>query len=137
MARWKIISGARAFHEFPDRRVAIGWARDLERDGVQRTVNVCVALGADEAAELPEECRAAIRSHGRTIFNALLDEDELPRIVDVSLTGLEYEYGGWPEEDEDEGSGEGENSGEDEDSGEDEPGDGDEPDASEPGASAA
>jgi hypothetical protein len=102
MARWKIISGARSFYELPGRDIAIGWARDLERDGVQRTVSVCVRKDAEQAAELPGECRNAIRTHGRTVFDALLDEDEVPRIVDVTTTGLEYEYGGFDEPDEDE-----------------------------------
>ncbi len=99
MSNWRIVSGSRSFHQFPGRDVSIGWARDLERDGVQRTVNVCVATGADEAPDLPDECRAAIRSHGRTVINAILDEEgDPPRIIDVTTTGLEYEYGGYEED---------------------------------------
>ena len=96
MARWKIISGARPFYTFAEREVAVGWARDLEKDDIQRTVNVCVSREADQASDLPDECRRAIRTHGRSVINAILTEDDLPRIVDVTLTGLEFEYGGWP-----------------------------------------
>jgi hypothetical protein len=100
VARWKIISGARVFYEFPGRSVEIGWARDLQRGDDQRTLNVCVSREADQAAELPQECRDAIRSHGRTATNAVLEEDDVPWIIDITPAGLSYEYA--PEEDEDE-----------------------------------
>jgi hypothetical protein len=92
MARWKIISGARPFYEFPGRIVGVGWARDLQRGETQVTVNVVVLRDAHEALDLPPESRDAIRSHGRSVINSLLNEDTLPTIVEVRTTGLERVY---------------------------------------------
>ena len=92
MARWKIISGARPFYEFPGRVVGVGWARDLQRGEEQVTVNVVVLRDAHQASDLPQESRDAIRSHGRSVVNSLLDEDALPTIVEVRTTGLERIY---------------------------------------------
>ena len=92
MARWKIISGARPFYEFPGRVVGVGWARDLERGETQVTVNVVVLRDAHEASDLPQESRDAIKSHGRSIVNSLLNEETLPTIVEVTTTGLERIY---------------------------------------------
>ena len=100
MARWKIISGARVFYDFPGRSVEIGWARDVQQGDDQRTINVCVTKEADEATELPQESRDAIRSHGRSAVNAVLTDDDVPLIIDVTPTGLSYEFA--PEEDEEE-----------------------------------
>lgn len=104
MPRWKIISGARPFYELPGReRVAVGWARDLERGETQFTVNVVVTPEAQDAAELAPDARDAIRSHGRSVINALLGEQALPYIVDVTPTGLVRDYEPPPaDEDEDE-----------------------------------
>src|SRR5690348_4674103 len=92
MARWKIISGARPFYEFPGRVVGVGWARDLQRGETQVTVNVVVLRDAHEASDLPQESRDAIRSHGRSVINSLLNEDTLPTIVEVRTSGLERIY---------------------------------------------
>ena len=108
MARWKLISGARPFYSFPGRKVAVGWARDLERGDTQVTVSVCVTPEAADADTLPPESRDAIRSHGRSVINALLTEETLPAVVVVTPTGLEREYPPEPEpEDDEEGSGDG------------------------------
>ena len=103
MARWKIISGARPFYEFPGRVVGVGWARDLERGETQVTVNVVVLRDAHEASDLPQESRDAIKSHGRSIVNSLLNEETLPTIVEVRTTGLERIY---PRAEEEEAAGE-------------------------------
>ena len=100
MARWKIISGARVFYEFPGRSVEIGWARDVQKGDDQRTINVCVTKEAEEASELPQESKDAIRSHGRSAVNAVLTDDDVPLIIDVTPAGLSYEFA--PEEDEEE-----------------------------------
>jgi hypothetical protein len=92
VARWKIISGARPFYEFPGRIVGVGWARDLERGETQVTVNVVVLRDAHEASDLPQESRDAIKSHGRSVVNSLLNEETLPTIVEVRTTGLERIY---------------------------------------------
>lgn len=102
MARWKIISGARPFYEFPGRVVGVGWARDLQRGETQVTVNVVVLRDAHEASDLPQESRDAIRSHGRSVINSLLNEDTLPTVVEVRTTGLERIYPPAEEEGEDE-----------------------------------
>ncbi len=100
MARWKIISGARVFYEFPGRSVEIGWARDVQKGDDQRTINVCVTKEAEEASELPQESKDAIRSHGRSAVNAVLTDDDVPLIIDVTPAGLSYEFA--PEDDEEE-----------------------------------
>ena len=99
MAKWKIISGSREFYSIRGRgNVAIGWARDLERRGVQVTVNVVVPLGVPETPDLPTESRSAIRSHGKTAIIAVMNDDELPAFIDVTAEGLEMEYPPEPEE---------------------------------------
>jgi hypothetical protein len=103
VARWKIISGARPFYEFPGRVVAIGWARDLQRGDTQVTVNVVVLRDAHEASELPQESRDAIKSHGRSVINSLLSEETPPTVVEVRTTGLELIY---PRVEEDDGEAE-------------------------------
>jgi hypothetical protein len=101
VARWRIISGARPFYEFPGRVVGVGWARDLQRGDTQVTVNVVVLRDAHEASDLPQESRDAIKSHGRSVINALLNEETLPDVVEVRTTGLERFYPP-PKEDEEE-----------------------------------
>src|SRR5215472_333048 len=105
MAKWKIISGSREFFRLRGREVSIGWARDLQRKDVQVTVNVVVGPGVAEAENLPRESRDAIRSHGKTAIIAVMNDDKLPAIIDVTETGLEFEYPPEPEPEE-EGDGE-------------------------------
>jgi hypothetical protein len=101
VAKWKIISGSREFYSIRGRgNVAIGWARDLERRGVQVTVNVVVPLGVPETPGLPMESRSAIRSHGKTAIIAVMNDDELPAFIDVTAEGLEMEYQPEPEPEE-------------------------------------
>ena len=98
MAKWKIISGSREFYSIRGRgNVAIGWARDLERRGVQVTVNVVVPLGVPDMPDLPSESRSAIRSHGKTAIIAVMNDDELPLFIDVTPEGLQMEYPPEPE----------------------------------------
>ena len=101
MAKWKIISGSREFYSIRSRgNVAIGWARDLERRGVQVTVNVVVPLGVPDLPGLPAESRSAIRSHGKTAIIAVMNDEELPLFIDVTPEGLEMEYPPEPEPEE-------------------------------------
>ena len=98
MAKWKIISGSREFYSIRGRgNVAIGWARDLERRGVQVTVNVVVPLGVPDLPDLPSESRSAIRSHGKTAIIAVMNDEELPLFIDVTPEGLQMEYPPEPE----------------------------------------
>jgi hypothetical protein len=101
MAKWKIVSGSREFYAIRGRgNVAIGWARDLQRRGVQVTVNVVVPLGVPETPDLPAESRSAIRSHGKTAIIAVMNDEELPLFIDVTPAGLEMEYPPEPEPEE-------------------------------------
>jgi hypothetical protein len=101
MAKWKIISGSREFYSIRGRgNVAIGWARDLQRRGVQVTVNVVVPLGVPELPDLPGESRSAIRSHGKTAIIAVMNDEVLPLFIDVTPEGLEMEYAPEPEPEE-------------------------------------
>jgi hypothetical protein len=120
MAKWKIISGSREFYSLRGRgNVAIGWARDLERRGVQVTVNVVVPLGVPEMPNLPPESRSAIRSHGKTAIIAVMNDDELPQFIDVTPEGLQMEYPPEPEPEEEEGTAETEASAEEDEAAED------------------
>src|SRR5215831_2890017 len=101
MAKWKIISGSREFYSIRGRgNVAIGWARDLERRGVQVTVNVVVPLGVPDMPDLPSESRGAIRSHGKTAIIAVMNDEEVPLFIDVTPEGLQMEYPPEPEPEE-------------------------------------
>ena len=103
MAKWKIVSGSREFYSIRGRgNVAIGWARDLERRGVQMTVNVVVPQGVPDAPDLPAESRSAIRSHGKSAIIAVMNDDELPMFIDVTPDGLQMEYPPEPEPEEEE-----------------------------------
>jgi hypothetical protein len=98
VARWRIISGSREFYSVRGRgNVAIGWARDLQRRGVQVTVNVVVPLGVPDLPDLPSESRSAIRSHGKTAIIAVMNDEELPLFIDVTPEGLQMEYPPEPE----------------------------------------
>src|SRR5215467_5832719 len=93
MAKWRIISGSREFYSIRGRgNVAVGWARDLERRGEQVTVNVVVPLGVRDMPDLPTESKSAIRSHGKTAIIAVMNDDKLPRFIDVTPEGLQMEY---------------------------------------------
>src|SRR5215469_11127707 len=81
--------------------VAIGWARDLERRGVQVTVNVVVPLGVPDMPDLPTESRSAIRSHGKTAIITVMNDEQLPDFIDGTPEGLAMEYPPEPEPEED------------------------------------
>ena len=101
MAKWKIISGSREFYSIRGRgNVAIGWARDLERRGIQVTVNVVVPLGVPDLPDLLAESRSAIRSHGKTAIIAVMNDEQLPQFIDVTAEGLQMEYPPEPEPEE-------------------------------------
>ncbi len=92
MAKWRIVSGSREFHAFAGRDISMGWARDIANGGEHRTVSVCIAGSVTGATDLPDECRAAVRTHGRSAVNAVLDEENPPQIIGVTSTGLFPEY---------------------------------------------
>jgi hypothetical protein len=103
MAKWKIISGSREFYSVRGRsNVAIGWARDLQRRGVQVTVNVVVPQGVPDLPDLPAESKSALRSHGKTAIIAVMNDEELPLFIDVTPEGLQLEYPPEPEAEEEE-----------------------------------
>jgi hypothetical protein len=109
MAKWKIISGSREFYSVRGRsNVAIGWARDLQRRGVQVTVNVVVPQGVPDLPDLPAESKSALRSHGKTAIIAVMNDEELPLFIDVTPEGLQLEYPPEPEAEEEESKAEAE-----------------------------
>lgn len=91
-AKWTIVSGFRQFHELAGRDISIGWARDIEKEGQARTVTVCVAESMVDLNGLPDECRTALQTKGRSATEAVLDEDVPPRYIAVTSAGLSPEY---------------------------------------------
>lgn len=66
----------------------IGWRYDLEKDGYGKSVSVIVAGGRLGSPSLPDECRRAIQTKGRSAVAAVLERDHPPEIILVTTAGL-------------------------------------------------
>jgi hypothetical protein len=69
--------------------IDVGWSWRVEReDAWPRWIWVEVAGGRLHSADLPAESREAIRTHGASAVDAVLDEDEPPPRLLVSSFGV-------------------------------------------------
>ena len=68
----------------------MGWGWEIVRAGeAPRQVRVEVQLGAgSRVTDLPEAAKHAIRSRGATAVDAVLDQDDPPRWILVSIRGV-------------------------------------------------
>ena len=87
MVRWIVVSGPRGIAELADVDLAYGWAYDIERDNERRTVTVYLAGGLT-VASVPEECRRAIHTDGRSAVEAVLDRARPPRYIALTSGGI-------------------------------------------------
>lgn len=91
MALWKIVGGPREFDRTEDGAdIDVGWAWDIEpaEGGERRTVRVLVAGGRAGSSELPEECRRAVQTQGRSALQDVLDREDPPGRLMVSTGGI-------------------------------------------------
>jgi hypothetical protein len=86
--RWRRVGGSSEFEQLESFDMDVGWAWTIERDAEQRTISVIVAGGRRGSRELPEESRRAIETRGRTAVEGVLDREDPPRYIIVSISGL-------------------------------------------------
>jgi hypothetical protein len=90
MAKWRRVGGAFEFRRTPDAAdIDLGWSWRVERDDFDRRyVRVEIARGGMTALDLPRESREAIRTHGASVVDSVLDEDDPPLRLVVSTLGV-------------------------------------------------
>jgi hypothetical protein len=90
MAEWDIVFGARELEPEAGRDVMVGWAFELERDGVRRTITVEVAraLATSDKTFAPDEVRRALTTRGSSAVMAVIDRDLPPRRLVVEPGGI-------------------------------------------------
>ena len=90
MAGWEMMFGAREYEPDGGRDATVGWAFELERDGVRRTINVEVAraLAVSDKSAAPGEVRRALTTRGSSAVMAVLDRDTPPRRLVVDRQGI-------------------------------------------------
>jgi hypothetical protein len=92
---WQRVSGPREFDKHRGFDMDVGWAWTIERnwtierDGAQRTISVIVAGGLFGSGDLPDDCRRALATRGRSAVDATLGLDEPPRYILVTTGGLQ------------------------------------------------
>jgi len=86
--KWRRVGGSHEFDQLESFDMDVGWGWTVERGGERRTISVIVAGGRRGSRELPEESRRAIETRGRTAIESVLDREDPPRYIIVSLSGL-------------------------------------------------
>jgi len=91
MADWEIIVGSREYEPGPGRDTAVGWAFELERHGVRRTITVEVArsLAMSDKSLAPDDVRRALTTRGSSAVVAVLDRETPPRQLLVDVRGID------------------------------------------------
>ena len=90
MTGWEIVVGAREYEPGDGRDATVGWAFELERDGVRRIISVEVArtLALADKHEAPLVVRQALTTRGSSAVMAVLDRDIPPRRLRVDTDGI-------------------------------------------------
>ena len=90
MAHWEIVFGAREYEPDSGRDATVGWAFEIERDGVRRTVEVEVArrLALADKRYAPEDVRRALTTRGSSAVMAVVDRETPPRMLLVDIDGI-------------------------------------------------
>jgi len=91
MHPWAIVGNSRRYDERESADIDAGRVWDLARGTERRTVRVEVSAGLLERTDLPDECRRAIRDRGRSEVSSYLSEDDPPRRIVVTASGLMVE----------------------------------------------
>ena len=91
MTEWEIVVGAREYEPGEGRDATVGWAFEIERDGVRRTISVEVArsLALSDKNLAPIDVRRALTTRGSSAVMAVLDRDVPPRRLIVDARGIE------------------------------------------------
>ena len=90
MAAWEIVFGAREYEPDGGGDTTVGWAFELEREGVRRTIDVEVAraVALADKSTAPDEVRRALTTRGSSAVMAVIDQDVPPRKLLVDLRGI-------------------------------------------------
>ena len=90
MTEWEIVVSAREYEPGEGRDATVGWAFEIERDGVRRTISVEVArsLALSDKHEAPIDVRQALTTRGSSAVMAVLDRDVPPRRLLVDMDGI-------------------------------------------------
>ncbi len=90
VAIWEIVFSAREYEPGEGRDSEVGWAYDVEREGVQRTIGVEVsrALAEADKQQLPTHIRAALRTRGRSAVMPVLGRETIPRRLVLEPDGI-------------------------------------------------
>lgn len=84
---WKRTSGPHAVDQFPRYDMARGWEYTIQRDEEGRTVSVVVSRGISADA-MPVDATAAYQTRGRSAVDAVLDQDDPPRYLVITDSGV-------------------------------------------------
>ena len=82
--------GAQEYEPGEGRDATVGWAFELERDGVRRTISVEVAqmLALSNKYEAPDVVRRALTTRGSSAVMAVLDREVPPRRLLLDKDGI-------------------------------------------------
>lgn len=84
---WKRISGPREVDQIESYDMTRGWGYTIRRGDEERTIGVIVARGIS-VGDLPTDSAAAMQTRGRSAVDAVLDQDEPPRFLVVTSSGI-------------------------------------------------
>jgi len=84
---WRIVGGPRNIEGSIDGiDMSHGWAWDVARVGVWRTVRVCVT--GSTTANWPTQCAEALETQGRSVVEQLLHREDPPLTVGITADGI-------------------------------------------------
>lgn len=91
MTEWEIVVGSREYEPGEGRDATVGWAFELERDGVRRIVSVEVArsLAMSDKSLAPDYVRRALTTRGSSAVMAVLGRETPPRRLHIDARGIE------------------------------------------------
>jgi hypothetical protein len=84
---WTIIAGPSGQHPETGDRV-LGWAYEIESQGVRRTIRVELSETAADDPSLAEQSSTAIRTRGRSAIEPFLIRDDPPERIVITVRGV-------------------------------------------------
>jgi hypothetical protein len=85
---WRIVGGPRGIGPIKGFGMSHGWAWDIARVGVWRTVRVCVAGSGTATSDWPAQCSEALETQGRSIVEQLLHREDPPLTIEITTSGI-------------------------------------------------
>jgi len=84
---WRIVGGPRNIEgSIEGFDMSHGWAWDVARVGVWRTIRVCVTGSTTE--NRPAQCAEALDTQGRSIVEGFLHREDPPLTVMITTSGI-------------------------------------------------